>query len=93
MAKKLCKMIEIDWRDIIMGTGTTEQAAAVTPSDDTDLAKVTRGLYVGVSGDVNCDVGGVTLVFTAMAAGIIHPISVTRVRATSTTATNIVAIY
>lgn len=76
-----------------MGVGTTGQAVAVTPSDDTDLTKVTRGLYVGVSGDVNCDIGGVTLIFTAMAAGIIHPIAVTRVRATSTTATNMVAIY
>lgn len=76
-----------------MGVGTTDQAAVVTPSDDTDLSKVTRGLYVGVSGDVNCDIGGVTLVFTAMAAGIIHPIAVTRIRSTSTTATNMVAIY
>ncbi len=76
-----------------MGVATTNQVAAVTPSDSVDLTKETRGLYVGVSGDVNCDVGGVTVVFTAMAAGIIHPIAVTRVRVASTTATNIVAIY
>ena len=76
-----------------MGVGTTEQAVAVVPSDATDLDKVTRGLYVGVSGDVECNIGGVTIVFTAMAAGIIHPISVTRVLDGNTTATNIVAIY
>lgn len=76
-----------------MGVGTTEQAVAVVPDDDTDLTKVTRGLYVGVSGDVECNIGGVTVIFTAMAAGIIHPVSVTRVLDSNTTATNIVAIY
>ena len=76
-----------------MGVGTSEQAAAVSPHDVNDLTKATRGLYVGVSGDVKVDIGGVTVTFTAMAAGIIHPISVTRVWATDTTATNMVAIY
>ena len=76
-----------------MSVGVSNQAVAVTPHDSTDLAKVTRGLYVGVSGDVVAIIGGVAITFTAMAAGIIHPIAVTRVNATSTTATNLVAIY
>ena len=76
-----------------MGVGATSQAVAVVPHDSNDLTKETRGLYVGVSGDVKVDIGGVTVVFTAMAAGIIHPISVTRVWATDTDATNLVAIY
>ena len=76
-----------------MSIGTSGEAVAVTPHDSTDLAKVTRGLYVGVSGDVVAIIGGVAITFTAMAAGIIHPIAVTRVNATSTTATNLVAIY
>ncbi|MHC4619588.1 MAG: spike base protein, RCAP_Rcc01079 family [Planctomycetota bacterium] len=76
-----------------MGVGTSEQAVAVTPHDSTNLAKPTRGLYVGVSGDVVAIIGGTAITFTAMAAGIIHPISVTRVNATNTTATNMVAIF
>jgi hypothetical protein len=76
-----------------MGLGTSEQAVAVTPNDSTDLSKTTRGLYIGVSGDVKVNIGGSTITFTAMAAGIIHPIGVTRVFSTDTTATNIVAVY
>ena len=76
-----------------MGVGTAVEAVAVVPHDSTDLAKRTRGLYVGVSGDVVAIIGGDAITFTAMAAGIIHPISVTRVNSTNTTATNIVAIY
>ena len=76
-----------------MGVGTSAKAVAVTPHDSTNLDQETRGLYVGVSGDVVAIIGGVAITFTAMAAGIIHPIAVTRVNSTNTTATNIVAIY
>jgi hypothetical protein len=76
-----------------MGVGTTGEAVAITPSDSVNLDKTTRGVYVGVSGDVVAIIGGEAITFTAMAAGIIHPIAVTRVNATSTTATNLVAIY
>lgn len=76
-----------------MGVGTSAQAVAVTPHDSTNLDKETRGLYVGVSGDVVAIIGGIAITFTAMAAGIIHPIAVTRVNSTNTTATNLVAIY
>ena len=78
-----------------MSIASSGSAAAVTPNDSTDLTGgVTRGLYVGVSGDVNVDMeDGETVLFTAMAAGIVHPLRVLRVRSTSTTATNIVALY
>lgn len=69
-------------------------AAAITPSDTTDLTTVTRGLYVGVSGNVKVDMAdGTTVTFTGLASGIIHPISAVRVYATGTTATNILAVY
>jgi hypothetical protein len=74
-----------------------KSAAAVTPSDSTDLPSVTRGLYVGVIGDVNvifaADKDASTVVLTGLAAGVWHPIQVRRVLATSTTATGIVAGY
>ena len=64
---------------------------AVTPSDTNDLLVLTRGLYVGVSGDVKvtCMAGNVTTL-VGLAAGVFHPIRVRRVWATGTTATNIV---
>lgn len=69
-------------------------AAAVTPSDTADLVVKPRALYIGGAGDLNVDMtNGDTVLFKAAAAGAILPISVRRVRATSTTATNIVALY
>jgi hypothetical protein len=51
-----------------------------------------RGLYVGVSGDVSCVLAdGQTVLFTAMVAGVIHPIAVVKVNGDgATTATNLV---
>ena len=69
-------------------------AKAITPSDTVDLEYVTRGVYVGVSGNVAAVMAsGEVVVFVAMAAGIIHPLSVSRINSTSTDATNLVAVY
>lgn len=71
-----------------------EHAVAITTSDSVDLANATRGLYVGVSGDVKVNtVGGDTVTFVGLAAGIIHPIRATRVYLTGTDAVNIVGVY
>lgn len=70
-----------------------EKFNALTPNDSTVITP-TRGLYVGVSGDVKVDsIDGNAVTFTSLAAGIIHPISCTKVYATGTDATNIVAVY
>ena len=67
---------------------------AVTPNDTTDLANYARSLYVGGAGTVVVDspAGDTTISFVGVAAGTILPICVKRVRATNTTATNIVAL-
>lgn len=66
----------------------------VTPHDTNDLSYTTRGIYVGVSGDVKVDMAGSgTVTFVGMAAGVFHPMRVTRVYSTGTTATNIVGVY
>jgi hypothetical protein len=71
-----------------------DHAAAVTPSDDTDLTVVTRGLYVGGAGNVAVITkGGETVTFTGVVAGSILPVRVARVKATNTTATTIMAIW
>lgn len=69
-------------------------AAAVTPHDTNDLSKTTRGVYVGVSGDVKVDLaGGDTVTFVGLAAGVIHPLRVTRIYSTGTTATSILGVW
>jgi hypothetical protein len=63
-----------------------------TPSDTTVFAP-TRGLYVGVAGDVTVDYAkvGTNVLIKAAPVGY-HPISITRVYATGTAATNILLL-
>jgi len=70
-------------------------AAAVTPHATNPLANVSKGLYVGGAGDITCRLVDDTsdVVFTAVPAGAVLPIRVAYVRATGTTATNIVALF
>jgi len=69
-------------------------AVAVTPGNSTDI-RPTRSLFVGGTGDVTVDMAteGTNVTFTAVPAGSILPIQVTRVYSTGTTATFIVALY
>lgn len=73
------------------------RAVAVTPHDDNDLGTYAKALFVGVGGDVvaipvgNGDNEPVT--FKNCAAGSVLPVMVRRVKSTSTTATNILALY
>lgn len=82
-----------DWRSGL--DSPAAHAVAVTPNDSTDLSTSSRGLYVGTAGDVVLDtVGGETSVtFANLAAGTQLPVRVARVRATGTTASNILALY
>lgn len=69
--------------------------AAVTPSDSTVFPfGLCRALYVGVAGNVTVlSAGGAAVTFSGVPAGVILPIRCKRVNSTSTTATNIVALY
>lgn len=72
---------------------------AVTPADGTDLpaappGTVLVGLYATGTGNINVNLkGGGTAVLTGLAAGQAVGVEVTRVLATSTTATGIFALY
>lgn len=67
---------------------------AVTPSDTVNLATPCRALYIGASGNVALvTLGGTTLTFVGMVAGTVLPVRATRVQATNTTATSIVALW
>ena len=68
-------------------------AQAVTTSDTVDLTNVSRGLFVGGAGNVVVIMAdGTTVTITGVTAGTLLPIRVSRVKATGTTATNMVAL-
>ena len=68
-------------------------AAAITPSDIQNLLVTSTALYVGSAGDITVTMlSGMKVLFTAVPVGW-HPIRVTRVWATGTTAQNIVAVW
>lgn len=78
------------------GTHNSADYVAVTPHDSTDIrsGQPTRALYIGGAGNVVAvDLAGNTVTFTGALAGSILPIQVIRVNSTSTTATNIVALF
>jgi len=72
---------------------STSTAVAITPSDSVDLPNGPTGLgvYVGVAGDVTAIVGGNTVTYKA-AVGRLN-IRASRILATGTTATNLIAEY
>ena len=75
-------------------TAPAEGAAAVTPNDSTDLTTLSRALYVGSGGSIAVVVAdGSTVTFVGVLSGSVLPVRVSRVLATGTTATNIVALY
>ncbi len=72
-------------------TVSAHSAVAVSTSDAT-VIPVTRGLYVGVLGDLVVRMAnGETATFLSAAVGY-HPLQVDQVRA-ATSATNILALY
>ena len=71
-----------------------DSADEVTPSNSTDLTYITRGVYVGTGGDLTVTMkGGQDVVFANIPDGTILPIRVSRIKATGTTATDIVAMW
>jgi hypothetical protein len=70
----------------------------VTPSDSTDITGINPNtpatLFVGTGGNIEViTLGGSTLLLKNIADGSFLPIQVTRVRATNTTAEDIVALF
>ena len=81
---------------ILMGNPTDTSPGShvqlVTPSDVNDLTWISRALYIGATGNMQVTtMGGETVTLTGMGVGW-HPLRVTRVWATGTTATGIVAV-
>lgn len=70
-------------------------AAPVTPSDVSDLPYITRGIMItGTAGNVALVFqDGSQVVLGGLSVGTLYPFAVTRVKATGTTATGIVAFF
>jgi hypothetical protein len=67
---------------------------AIAKSDSTVLAQPTRAVWVGGAGDLAVTyLDGTTDTLTAVPAGTLLPIRVTKVMATGTTATAISGLY
>ncbi len=68
------------------------QGAIAITAGSSDLSTEIRGLYVGVTGNVTVThPDGTSVQYVGLAAGVIHPISATKV--TAATATSIVGVY
>ena len=71
------------------------EAAAL--SDTVDFDKFTRGIYVGVSGNVSVvpagDQGDAAVTLVGLAAGIFHPMILKRINVAGTAATSIVVVW
>jgi hypothetical protein len=68
-------------------------AEAIMPSDTINLVTPARMVYVGGAGAVAAVMrSGAVVTFAAVPVGTVLPIQVARINATSTTATNLVAL-
>lgn len=76
------------------GTLPAYTAIAIAPNDTTPLAAACRAIYIGAAGNVKLKtMQGVSVEFVGLQAGQILPVQAILIFNTSTTATNLVAIY
>ena len=74
-------------------TAPATRPETITPSDATELARATRALYVGQTGNVRVKTtSGDVVTLANMQAGILYPIRVLQVFATGTTAADLVGL-
>ena len=68
-------------------------AETIVPSDTDELAYATRAVYVGSGGDVAAEtVGGDVILLRNTQPGVIYPLRLVRVRATGTTAADLIGL-
>ena len=73
--------------------GPASHGFSVSPSDSALLTETTRGIYVGTGGTIVAVMAsGATVTFASVVAGSVLPVRLTKVMATGTTASNIVAL-
>jgi len=85
-------------RDTFYRTGAKDEPATrayvPTKHDTNDITTVSRGIYVGGSGDVKVKtIGGDTVTFVGVPAGTVLPVRAKQVFNTGTTATSLLVLY
>lgn len=74
-------------------TSPAVHAETIVPSDTFNLARTTRAVYVGQTGDVRAITSaGDMVTFSNMQGGSVYPIRVQRILQTGTTATGLVGL-
>lgn len=74
-------------------TAPASDAFDITADDNTDFATTARAIYVGRTGDVALvTLEGTTVTFVGLQAGTVLPVSTARVRATGTTASDLIGL-
>ncbi len=75
--------------------GSASRAFSITPNDSTDVAYVTRAIWVGAAGNIALVMAdGSEVTFNGVQAGTLLPIRVKRVKSTGTTASlNLLGLY
>lgn len=73
--------------------GPAAHAFSVVPNDTAPLPEVTRALYVGGDGNVSVELlSGAVVTLAAVQAGTLLPLRISKVRATGTTADQMVGL-
>ncbi|CAN5262320.1 hypothetical protein BH10PLA2_BH10PLA2_00550 [soil metagenome] len=71
-----------------------KHAASISPDDTNELSNVTRAIYVGGNGNiVLITLAGETVPFIGVVVGTFLPVRARQVKLTSTTATNLIALW
>jgi hypothetical protein len=77
-----------------LSTGPADNLAAITPHDTTELEFWTRGIYVGGAGDIAVvSAAGDAITIVGCLAGVVYPFAVKIIKATGTTATDLIGLY
>jgi hypothetical protein len=75
-------------------TISIRNVAAITPSNTVDLPNPTKAIYVSATSTLVVDtIGGQTVTISSLAGGIWHPIQVTRVYVTGTSASGLLGSW
>ncbi len=78
----------------VIMTYSARNLEAVTPDDVTELARVSRALWVGTAGNITVlTAGDQTVLIPNVPGGTLLPIQIKRVNSASTTASNMVSFY
>lgn len=73
--------------------GPASHGFSISPSDASDLPETTRAIYVGTPGDLAVDLAsGANLTFTNLASGTILPVRASAVKATGTSASDLIGL-